>query len=198
MACLFFVCLACQHRDKQPPKTIALQFIPVDISKIPFDTVSSQDKNLRVENGIYFFKNKPFSGFILRLYDNQKTQYVGSFLQGKQHGISRSFYESGKPKDERSYQDNMAYGRHIGFWENGKMQFDFFYLYEKSHGKQRQWYVSGQPYLELNYEDDKEVGMQKAWRENGKLFANYEVRDGVRYGLQKTALCYTLKDGKFK
>jgi hypothetical protein len=40
--------------------------------------------------------------------------------------------------------------------------------------------------------------MQKAWRENGKPFINYEVKDGVRYGLQKSALCYTLKNEKMK
>jgi hypothetical protein len=40
--------------------------------------------------------------------------------------------------------------------------------------------------------------MQKAWRENGKPFINYEVKDGVRYGLQKSALCYTLKNEKIE
>ena len=40
--------------------------------------------------------------------------------------------------------------------------------------------------------------MQKAWRENGKLYINYEVKEGVRYGLQKAALCYTLKNGQSK
>lgn len=40
--------------------------------------------------------------------------------------------------------------------------------------------------------------MQKAWRENGKPYINYEVKDGVRYGLQKAALCYTLKNGQTK
>jgi hypothetical protein len=27
---------------------------------------------------------------------------------------------------------------------------------------------------------------------------NYEVKDGVRYGLQKAVLCYTLKNGQLK
>ena len=40
--------------------------------------------------------------------------------------------------------------------------------------------------------------MQKGWRENGKVFINYEAKDGVRYGLQKSNLCYTLIDQKIK
>jgi hypothetical protein len=40
--------------------------------------------------------------------------------------------------------------------------------------------------------------MQNAWRENGKPYINYEARDGRRYGLQKSNLCYTLKDQKLK
>jgi len=40
--------------------------------------------------------------------------------------------------------------------------------------------------------------MQKARRENGKPYINYEAKNGFRYGLQKAALCYTLRDGKLK
>ena len=78
------------------------------------------------------------------------------------------------------------------------MKFDFMYFNDKREGVQKQWYVSGSPYYELTFADDKENGMQKAWRENGKPYINYEVKDGVQYGLQKSALCYTLKDEKFK
>ena len=40
--------------------------------------------------------------------------------------------------------------------------------------------------------------MQQAWRENGKPYINYEAKDGFRYGLQKSNLCYTLIDEKLK
>ena len=50
----------------------------------------------------------------------------------------------------------------------------------------------------MNFKDDGEYGMQQAWRENGKVFINYEAKDGYRYGLQKSNLCYTLEKEKFK
>ena len=77
-------------------------------------------------------------------------------------------------------------------------KFDFIYINDKREGIQKQWYESGSQYYELSFTNDQENGMQKAWRENGKPFINYEVKDGVRYGLQKSALCYTLKNEKIK
>jgi antitoxin component YwqK of YwqJK toxin-antitoxin module len=78
------------------------------------------------------------------------------------------------------------------------MKFDFSYFNDKREGMQKQWYESGSEYCALNFSNDRENGMQKAWRENGNPYINYEVKDGVRYGLQKSALCYTLKDQKLK
>jgi antitoxin component YwqK of YwqJK toxin-antitoxin module len=94
---------------------------------------------------------------------------------------------------ERNYKDGIGYGRHFGYWQNGNKKFDFIYINDKREGIQKQWYESGSQYYELSFTNDQENGMQKAWRENGKPFINYEVKDGVRYGLQKSALCYTLK-----
>lgn len=193
---VFLFLLACSQAPKKQESKLV--YLPVDASVIPKDTLNASNPQIVVKNGVYFFQNKPFSGFIMSFYENQKKQQVMSFWQGKLHGVSKSFYPNGKLKEERNYKDNLAYGRHFGFWENGKPKFDFFYIDEKSHGLQRQWYESGQIYLELHLENDSEKGMQRAWRENGKLFANYEARDGARYGLQKTALCYTLRDEKFK
>lgn len=59
-------------------------------------------------------------------------------------------------------------------------------LNDKSRGR----HVAREPEV-----GDREDGMKQAWRENGRPYINYEARDGFRYGLQKSALCYTLEDG---
>ena len=48
----------------------------------------------------------------------------------------------------------------------------------------------------MHYANGVEVGLQRAWRENGTLYANYEVRDGKRYGVVNARLCYSIKDGE--
>jgi antitoxin component YwqK of YwqJK toxin-antitoxin module len=178
-------------------KTITI-FEKVAISTIPCDTIFQNDSTLKLQNGIYYRNHKPYSGFIKDIYETDTLKTVGSYLNGIQHGIAKTFFPDGKLETLRNYRNGMAYGQHLGYWQNGNKKFDFIYYNDKREGIQKQWYESGSKYYELTYADDKEDGMQKAWRENGKSFMNYEVKDGIRYGLQKSALCYTLKNEQLK
>lgn len=171
-----------------------VQFVPVDVLKIPLDTLES--KLVSNQNGIVYYQQKPYSGFIVKRYPNQVKQSIESYYNGKLQGISKYFFVNGAFKEARSYKENLSYGRHYGYWENGNIKFDLFYINEKSHGLQRLWYANGQMYMQLHYNNDSEDGLQQAWRQNGKLFANYEAKNGKRYGLQKTNLCYSLRKGK--
>jgi antitoxin component YwqK of YwqJK toxin-antitoxin module len=170
----------------------------VDVSAIPNDTVSQSDPSLKLQNGIYYRHKKPYSGFIKDVYETDTLKTVGSYLNGNQHGTTKTYFPDGKLETLRNYRNGLAYGQHLGYWQNGNKKFDYNYFDDKREGIQKQWYESGSNYYALTFADDKEDGMQKAWRENGKLYINYEVKDGIRYGLQKSALCYTLKNGKLK
>jgi len=170
----------------------------VDLSLIPNDTIVLNNAKLKLKNGVYYQGSKPYSGYIKELYETKTLKSIGSYFQGKQHGLTKTFFPNAKLETERNYKDGIGYGRHFGYWQNGNKKFDFIYINDKREGIQKQWYESGSQYYELSFTNDQENGMQKAWRENGKPFINYEVKDGVRYGLQKSALCYTLKNEKMK
>lgn len=191
--CIFiFSCT--QPKDKKATN----DFEKVDVSQIPTITIFENDTALKLQNGVYYFGNKPFSGFIKSKYNSDTLKSIASYFQGKQHGSTKTFFPNGTLETERNYKNGIGYGRHFGYWKNGNMKFDFVYFNDKREGTQKQWYESGKPYCTLSFTDDRENGMQKAWRENGKPYINYEVKDGVRYGLQKSALCYTLKNEKLK
>jgi antitoxin component YwqK of YwqJK toxin-antitoxin module len=192
---LYFLILGCSQTI---PKKVKNIFEKVDTSQIPNITISQKDSLLQLNNGIYYFNDKPFSGYINSKYNSDTLKSIASYLQGKQHGVTKTFFSNGKLESERNYKDGIGYGRHFGYWKNGKMKFDFIYFNDKREGVQKQWYESGSQYCELSFINDQENGMQKAWRENGKPYINYEVKDGIRYGLQKSALCYTLKNEKLK
>jgi len=170
----------------------------VDLSLIPNDTIVLNNAKLKLQNGVYYQGSKPYSGFIKEEYANGTLKSIGSYFQGKQHGLTKTFFPNAKLETERNYKDGIGYGRHFGYWQNGNKKFDFIYINDKREGIQKQWYESGSQYYALSFTNDQENGKQKAWRENGKPFINYEVKDGVRYGLQKSALCYTLKNQKMK
>ncbi len=198
MILLALVCslAACNNIKKEEGKTSSSFF--VDTTLIPNDTVLANAENLKLDNGIYYLSNKPFSGYVKSNYPNHMGTITAGYLSGMQHGISTSYYPDGKIMFIRTYKENKSFGKHIGYWGNGKLKFEFYYLDDKRTGTHKQWYESGQAYTVLNFEDDIEDGMQQAWRENGKPYINYEAKDGFRYGLQKSNLCYTLIDEKLK
>ena len=188
--------VSCNKTNKE--EVVRTSSLLVDVSKIPSDTVSSENKKIKLDNGIVYFDNKVFSGFVKESYDPTKVKAVFCFLNGKQHGETKSYFLNGKLKDSRTYKEGKSYGRQYGYWENGYQKFDFIYINDKREGLQKQWYESGQKYAFLTFKNDQEDGMQKAWRENGKPYINYEAKEGHRYGLQKSNYCYTLKDQKIK
>lgn len=183
-----------EHKKKE----LAPSSFFVDTSLIKNNTVISPSTKLVLNNGIFYFNNLLFSGYIKKLYPDSSVESIEGILNGMMQGRSVSYFEDGQLKDVRMYKENKSFGKSYGFWEDGKMKFEYYYLDDKRHGSNKQWYKSGLPYAFMNFKDDKEDGMQQAWRENGKPYINYEVKDGIRYGLQKSNLCYTLVDEKFK
>lgn len=192
---LYIISFGCTQ-PKNDKNTIV--FEKVALSKIPSDTVIQNDPKLKLQNGVYYQNNKPYSGFIKAVFETGVIKSVGSFFRGQQHGSTKTFFPNGKLETRRAYRNGLAYGQHVGYWQNGNKKFDFMYFNDKREGTQKQWYESGNKYCQLTFTNDQENGMQKAWRENGKLYINYEVKNGIRYGLQKAALCYTLKNEQLK
>lgn len=195
-AAVLLYIVSCSNSNKEEGKTTSSLF--VDTSMIPHDTILSTMNNLKLDNGIFYLSNSPFSGYIKKTSPDGVIESINGILNGMLHGRSLSFYEDGNVKDVRMYKENKSFGKSFGFWEDGKIKFEFYYHDDKREGSNKQWYKSGQPYAFLNFKDDNEDGLQQAWRENGKPYINYEVKDGIRYGLQKSNLCYTLVDEKFK
>jgi antitoxin component YwqK of YwqJK toxin-antitoxin module len=193
---LFFL-TSCSNISKKQEGVVSSSSFFVDTSLIPTDTILSTAPSLILDNGFYYLNDKPFSGYRKELCENKKLYSLGSYLNGMQHGITRTFFENGKLKDSRAYKLSKSFGKHYGYWENGNPKFEFYYLNDKREGSNKQWYESGKPYAFLNFKDDIEDGMQQAWRINGKPYINYVAKEGFRYGLQKSNLCYTLKDEKF-
>jgi antitoxin component YwqK of YwqJK toxin-antitoxin module len=156
--------------------------------------VESTDARLSLYNGIYLYDHVPYSGVIVTRYPEGTMKKRALYEAGQQDGLTRTFYATGARRDERRYKRGRASGNHRGWWPNGLRKFDFTYVEDRREGVHRQWYVTGTPYTELTFHLDREDGMQRAFRENGKPYINYEVKDGFKYGLSKSALCASLKN----
>jgi antitoxin component YwqK of YwqJK toxin-antitoxin module len=192
--CMLQIFNSCYTNNKevQHNKEVVFFDLYTDSLLIPPDTVSMSDIKISTTDSI-FLLGKIFSGYIKFISDNNAVSYA-SIYKGVRQGYFRSFYANGKPHEIRHFKNNKNTGRHYGYWPNGNMQFDCMYVEDKKVGFAKKWFENGTAYLFLNYKEDKEDGLQRGWRPNGKLFANYVVKNGVRYGLQESALCYNIKN----
>lgn len=196
ISCIFFSCS--ENNKNQIPNKLTKDY-SIDTSNIPNVIVEIDNPLLTTQNGIFYFNKKHFNGYVIEHYPNGNIHKKYSIGNGLLHGNYISFYTDGSIWEHRKYKNGLSTGKHRTYWpSSGLLQTEYNYFEERMEGVQRKWYKSGVKYLELNYVNDREEGFQKGWRENGKLFLNYEVRNGFRYGLQKAALCYTLRDEKLK
>lgn len=99
------------------------------------------------------------------------------------------WYSNGQIMERRYYVEGKKVGVHMGWWPNGNKRFEYHYSEDMYHGKVREWYENGQLYKRFHYKDGHEEGFQQMWKPDGRIAANYEVRNGRKYGLTGVKNC---------
>jgi antitoxin component YwqK of YwqJK toxin-antitoxin module len=151
--------------------------------EIPDRIVVLADTNLAERQGILFYTQKPFSGFVIERYSNETLASKNGYLNGKLEGKQEKWYPDGSKMEVRFYKENRKSGMHHGWWENGKMKFEYFIENDIPIKTHREWYQNGQLYSLSNYNQEGQPdGEQKMWFENGQIKSNYIIKDGRRFG----------------
>ncbi|EPR69634.1 toxin-antitoxin system YwqK family antitoxin [Cyclobacterium qasimii] len=161
---------------------------PVALEKI----VSDEELVLNSNQGLVYYKEKPFTGKGIASYSKGVVSEEITYLNGKRDGLLQRWFENGLLSFEANYERNKLNGMVKSWWSNGNLRSEANFQNGLVHGVQKQWYSSGQLFKVLHIVEGKEEGLQQAWRENGKLFVNYEAKDGRIYGLKRASLCYEL------
>ena len=157
-------------------------------------SVESSDPNLLFNNGSWFYKGKLFSGKLTERYPDQKVHHVTSFFDGKENGWQESFFNDGSISEKRFYTNGEKDGINTGWWPNGNKRFEYQFSKGIYSGDFKEWFEDGKEYKYIYYVNGNDQ-WGKGWRESGKLFMNYQVKDGRRYGIVNSNLCYTVKNG---
>ncbi len=148
---------------------------------------------LRADEGLVYYNNKPFTGVAVSLYDKENMAGSIPYRDGIKQGIYKKWFKDGTLSFESNYKDGKQHGKTKTWWQNGKLRSESNFEQGIAHGVQRQWYQSGAKFKKLNLEKGREVGLQQSWRENGKIYSNYEARNGRIFGLKRANLCYELE-----
>lgn len=163
---------------------------------IPSVEISRNDSLISMKNGIVYYGDKLFSGVLTEDYLNGKRKSRTEYYKGNKYGKEFKWYSSGKLYTERYYINGMKNGMHTGYWENGNKKFEYNFTDGSYDGSFKEWYEEGNIAVWLNYKNGIEDGSQKGWRDNGKLYINYVVKNGKAYGVVKSRLCYSVKNGQ--
>lgn len=159
---------------------------------------SKYPKELTVENGVLFFKNKKFDGILIQLQQNAKdTLLFQTYSNGEMDGISKKWYPNRQLMEYRQYRKGKKEGKQLAFWDNGKKRMAFTATNDTYQGVLKEWSRDGQLFHLANYKDGQEEGSQKMWYENGKIRANYVILNGKRYGLLGTKNCKNVSNRIF-
>lgn len=158
--------------------------------------IAAIDLRLRFMNGVLWYGTQPFSGVLVENYPNGRVQSKSEYQRGQKHGAEWMWYPTGKMYWKRNYQNGEKHGIHQGWWSNGQTKFLYHFVNGRYEGDAQEWYENGQLAKSQHFAQGVETGEQRAWRENGKLYVNYVMKNGKRYGLFNSRLCYKVKDGQ--
>jgi len=75
----------------------------------------------------YFLKNSGalYSGKAMKFYKNGQIEFEANYLNGKLHGLKKSWHENGEEWQVGEYIENKKEGKWLRFGENGE------YVYEE-------------------------------------------------------------------
>ncbi len=162
---------------------------------IPGKTVRYGDSLLHMENGVWYYDRRKYSGLIETYYPDGAIQVRQGIYEGKEEGVRNAYYENGLPESVRYYREGEKDSVHRGWWSNGNPRYEYHYKMGIYSGDWKEWYRSGRLMKYIVYQNGKERS-GKGWRENGKPYMSFVVRNGRFYGLVNANLCYSLRNEK--
>lgn len=157
------------------------------------DLVDETNTQLTLVNGVLYLQNNPFSGLLFSRYANESLKKKLAYVDGRKDGLEKQWHPNGKIAQNRFYKAGVKIGKHEGWWEDGTKKFEYQFNKNGAYdGSRKEWYQNGQLVLDFNYTNGKELGRQRMWTSNGKIRANYEVKNGERFGLIGLKKCFTV------
>ena len=114
------------------------------------------EEKLNEIGGVFYTKdtNKPYSGRVFSLYDNQKKKNQGTLKKGKLNGVYTFWFENGEKKGELVFKDGKEDGLNTLWYNNGKKAEEGTYKNGKRYGLRTYWYENGEKKKEMNYNKD--------------------------------------------
>jgi antitoxin component YwqK of YwqJK toxin-antitoxin module len=186
MAAIAMLCYGCSAPADQKP-AIEMKW---------YDELLLQLQN---ENGIFKNNGGAFTGIVYSMASNKKdTVAVGAFVDGKEHGEWRKYFDNGQLMERRYYFEGKKIGVYEAWWPNGAKRLLYHFENGEYEGSCADWNEKGVLMSNMHFHEGHETGEQKQFYDDGKVKSNYVMIDGRRYGLLGTKNCVNVSDSVFR
>jgi len=170
-----------------------LQGCSFDEMEVPAVYTDAASVVSMTRGGVLYANGLPYSGYLFSLYpQSTDTAFVGGYVNGKAEGQHREYYPGGNPNSVRTFQQGRKEGQYMAWWYNGRPKLIYLFENDEYEGLCSEWAENGVIVRQMNYHLGREQGKQQAWDSEGKQLANYEVRNGRKYGITGVKGCATL------
>lgn len=122
------------------------------------------------------------NGTLTLWHFNGQKKMVGSYKNGKPHGIWINWYPNGKKSAVMPYINGLSQGMGFRYYRNGNKESEIQFKHDRASGVWKQWYSDGSPKTEMLMADDKPVQIV-SWDENGRLLSELSIKNGKRNGI---------------
>ena len=187
-----------EHRALFLSSVLLLMLISCSPEKKKMRLVDQSKVSVKHSGGIVYVNDSVFTGTLFSLYaDSNDTLEFSSYLNGREHGTAKQFYQKGAVKEIRYFENGKKQGEYKGWWPDGTKKYLFQFKDDEYNGTCYEWAENGQLTHQANYKQGHEEGTQAAWYTNGKIRSNYTIINGRRYGLLGTRNCKNVSDSVF-
>ena len=161
-----------------------------EIIELPPDNkINNFDTSLQNRDNGWFYKGKPFSGYMIQSELDGRVVYQLPIIRGKENGIAIGWYNTGEKLMERNFVNGKKEGLCKQWWPNGNIRYLLNYKNDGYDGKELAFFPDGMKEQESNYKDGKEEGLQSIWNKDGQLISNYTIRNNKLYGVINVKSC---------
>lgn len=143
-----------------------------DLKQIP------SSKQMERKNGVWFFRNSPYTGKFLDYYYSGRKQGEGTFQNGKADGHRTMVYQNGQVAMERFYSNGVENGLSKEYYEDGKLKQKGEFVNGKEGGLWEKYFPNGQVKQRSTLKDGILDGETSVYYSTGKILAVEVTKNG--------------------
>ncbi|MCB1179827.1 MAG: hypothetical protein KDK36_19780 [Leptospiraceae bacterium] len=149
--------------------------------------IPGYDKNIRITDGVTYYKDMPYSGKIE--YDFHASKKIENYNNGILDGEQLIIHESGILLGLYPYKQGKKVGEHKEWHPNGKYQSYGKYANGIPVGEFWRWHANGEVETLQKFDENGELLFTKRWRPTGQIYFNLAKVNDKYVGLKGSSLC---------